>query len=56
MPAWYAKCEKDVRSSLTYWAALGTFFFDDHQFEASARALLEAVYSRSDRRLSACSG
>ncbi len=43
MPAWYAKCGKPVHQYADFWAALGTFFFDDHQFEASARALLEAV-------------
>ena len=34
-----------------YWAALGTYFFDTRQYEASAKALLEAVVRNpTDRR------
>ncbi len=43
LPAWYAKCGEKVREHSDYWAAIGTFFFDHHHFEASARALLESM-------------
>lgn len=41
--AWHAKCSDEVRQTNDYWAALGTYFFDAGQFEASAHALLNAV-------------
>jgi tetratricopeptide (TPR) repeat protein len=43
LPAWHAKCPSRVREHGDYWSALGTFFFDEHQFEASAKAFLEAI-------------
>jgi tetratricopeptide (TPR) repeat protein len=43
IPAWHASCDEQVRNFSDYWVALGTYFFDQHQFEASAKALLEAV-------------
>ena len=43
VPAWYARCGEDVTEFSDYWAALGVYFFDQHQFDASARSLMEAV-------------
>ena len=40
---WLETCDENVTDHNDYWAALGIYFFDQHQFEASARALLEAV-------------
>ena len=42
-PAWHAKCDKQTAEFSDYWSAIGTYFFDLHEFEASARALMEAV-------------
>ncbi len=50
-PAWHARCDKNVRAFGDYWAALGTYFYDQHQFEASARAFLEAVYRNPTDRV-----
>lgn len=44
MPEWFAKCDAKTRNRGDFWAALGAFFIDRRQYEASARALLEAVY------------
>ena len=44
IPAWHAQCDERTERFANYWAALGTYFFDLRQYEASARALLEAVY------------
>lgn len=51
-PRWHAACDLDAVTQLgDYWAALGTYFFDLRQFEASARALLDAVQlNPTDRR------
>ena len=43
-PAWYAMCDESTKVFGDYWAALGAYFLDQNQWEASARALLEAVY------------
>ncbi|MGI9471802.1 MAG: FG-GAP-like repeat-containing protein [Rubripirellula sp.] len=40
---WHAKCDAKAAELSDYWVALGIYFFDQHQFEASARALLEAA-------------
>lgn len=44
LPIWFAKCGNEPRKHADFWSALGTYFFDAHQYEASARALLEAMY------------
>lgn len=51
LPDWHAKCDREVRAFADYWAALGTFFYDQQQFEASARAFLEAVYRNPTDRV-----
>lgn len=52
-PSWHAGCDpKEVQRLGDYWAALGTYFFDRRQFEASARALLNAVYQNPTDRSS----
>ena len=51
-PSWHAKCNDQVRVLGDYWAALGIYFYDQRQFEASARALMEAVYRNPTDRLS----
>ena len=52
-PAWHATCElEEVEKLGDYWAALGTFFLDARQYEASARALLEAVLRNPTDRFS----
>ncbi len=51
-PAWHAKCDEQTRALGDYWAALGTYFYDQHRFEGSARALLESVYHNPTDRLS----
>lgn len=44
IPTWFAKCDQTSISELgDYWTALGTYFSDQRKYEASARALLEAV-------------
>ena len=42
LPQWFASCDAKTREFSDYWIALGTYFFDQHQYEACARALLEA--------------
>ncbi len=50
---WHAKCNlAEVKELGDYWAALGTYFFDQRQFEASARALLEAIKRNPTDRVS----
>ncbi|MFU7561999.1 FG-GAP-like repeat-containing protein [Roseiconus sp. JC912] len=51
-PAWYARCNEDTKVLGDYWAALGTYFFDQRKFEASAKALLEALYINPTDRIS----
>lgn len=41
---WHAKYGDRLQEFNDYWAALGTYFYDEKQFEAAARAWLEAVY------------
>ena len=41
---WYRECDPESRQCSDYWIALGTYFFDQHQLSASARALLEGIY------------
>lgn len=43
IPIWHTSCDPAVKDMSDYWIALGTFFFDQHQYQASARAFLEAV-------------
>lgn len=52
IPSWIAACDLPKVERLgDYWAALGTYFFDTRQYEASAKALLEAVLRNpTDRR------
>ena len=40
---WNARTDDQVKQFGDYWAAIGAFFIDQHQFEGAARALLEAV-------------
>ncbi len=42
--AWHDRCDDRVRQFSDYWAAVGVYFYDQKQYEASARALLESVY------------
>ncbi len=42
-PTWHSTCGPNAREFSDYWVALGTYFLDQHQYEASARALLEAA-------------
>ncbi|MGB0598576.1 MAG: FG-GAP-like repeat-containing protein [Rubripirellula sp.] len=52
-PKWHAACDLPELEELgDYWAALGTHFFDAREYEASARALLEAVLHNPTDRLS----
>ncbi len=41
---WYRECDPEARQCSDYWIALGTYFFDQHQLSASARALMEGIY------------
>ncbi len=52
IPTWHAACDLSKVEELgDYWAALGTYFFDTRRYEASAKALLEAVVRNpTDRR------
>ena len=43
MPTWYAGCGQATKQFSDYWVALGIYFFDEHQLDASAGALLAAV-------------
>ncbi|NND96956.1 MAG: hypothetical protein HKN47_06470, partial [Pirellulaceae bacterium] len=52
IPRWHTKCGDDAKNHSDYWAALGTFFFDQRQYEASARALLTAVQRNPTDRFS----
>ncbi len=49
---WYSRCDEPTRDVGDYWAAMGTFFLDQRQTEAAARALLEAVYRNPTERVS----
>jgi tetratricopeptide (TPR) repeat protein len=49
---WHTKCDAQVQQVNDYWAALGVYFYDERQYEASARALLEAVYRDPTDRVS----
>lgn len=42
-PAWHADCGPAVKEMSDYWIALGTYFYDQHEYEASAKAFLEAI-------------
>ena len=41
---WASECVPDARQYSDYWIALGIYFFDQQQLEASAGALMEGVY------------
>ncbi|MDG2221532.1 MAG: FG-GAP-like repeat-containing protein [Rubripirellula sp.] len=41
---WYAGCDEQTQEFADYWVALGVWFYQQQQLEASARALMEAVY------------
>ncbi|QDT10308.1 ASPIC and UnbV [Planctomycetes bacterium K23_9] len=41
---WYGQTNKETQAFSDYWVALGIVFFDQQRFEASSRALLEAIY------------
>ena len=43
IPGWYRGCTEATSQYADYWAALGVFLFDQREYEASARALLEAT-------------
>ncbi|OYP29466.1 hypothetical protein CGZ80_25040 [Rhodopirellula sp. MGV] len=51
-PIWYQRCDESVKKLGDYWAALGTYFFDQRSLEASARALLDALYLNPTDRIS----
>ena len=52
-PQWHAACDlPEVEKLGDYWAALGTYFFDSREYEASAKALLEAVLHNPTDRMS----
>ncbi len=52
-PQWHAACDLPELEKLgDYWAALGTHFFDAREYEASAKALLEAVLHNPTDRMS----
>ncbi|WP_372896261.1 FG-GAP-like repeat-containing protein [Stieleria sp.] len=40
---WYSRCDDATMQFSDYWVALGIYFYDQHQFQASARALLEGI-------------
>ena len=40
---WHTQCDDETEQYGDYWAALGTYFFDQREFSASADALLKAV-------------
>ncbi|MEO1526127.1 MAG: FG-GAP-like repeat-containing protein [Planctomycetota bacterium] len=45
IPKWLGSADRDSMERFgDYWAALGTYFFDTRQYDASAAALLKAVY------------
>ncbi|MFK8112303.1 MAG: FG-GAP-like repeat-containing protein [Rubripirellula sp.] len=50
-PAWHTKCDDATKQLADYWAALGSYFLDQREFEASARALLEAIYRNPTDRV-----
>lgn len=49
---WHQQCGDETKQHGDYWAALGTYFFDQREFEASASALLKAVSMNPTDRLS----
>ena len=42
-PVWHAKCPSNTNEFGDYWAALGIYFYGQHQHSAAAGAFLEAV-------------
>ncbi len=51
IPAWNARCTDEVKQFGDYWAALGTIFVDRGEYQAAARALLEAIYRNPTDRV-----
>ncbi|TWU08069.1 FG-GAP-like repeat-containing protein [Stieleria varia] len=50
IPQWFSRCDEEAKKLGDYWVALGTYFFDLREYEASARAFLEAaVRNPTDR-------
>ncbi len=43
IPAWHDRCENDAADFSDYWLTLGSYFYHQRQFEASARAFLESA-------------
>lgn len=40
---WLSSCDQETQGASDFWAALGIFFIDQHEYEAATRALLEAL-------------
>ncbi len=49
---WIQHVSAEAKEMNDYWAALGTYWGDNREFEAAARGLLEAVYRDPTDRLS----
>ncbi len=49
---WSSSLPEESRRFSDYWAAVGTYFSDNRQYEAAARGLLEAVQRNPTDRLS----
>ena len=49
---WFDSADANVRDHADTWAGMGIVLFDDGSYEASVRALLEAVYRNPTDRLS----
>ena len=49
---WIQRVSTEAKEFNDYWAALGTYWSDNREYEAAARGLLEAVYRDPTDRLS----
>ena len=43
VPEWFARCDSRVQLYGDYWAAVGTFLFDQQNYDGSVAALLRAI-------------
>ena len=52
-PEWFATCNAETQNHNDFWGALGGYCLDENEYEAAARALLEALIRDPTDELSA---
>lgn len=43
LPEWFSRCDADTQRFSDYWAAIGTYLFDQREYRGSVVALLRAI-------------